>query len=749
MTNCLTILELLLKQFQSDWIIASQGNFALPEIPKLPTITWVPEPRPSKGFVGREKELKQLHSALASKQQLFLISGIGGVGKTELVKSFFYRLDNPAIVFWINAETSQTLQKSIHEIGKCFKIPITDTTSKHRAPLDILRDVVGYLEKHHSSAKHWIIVLDNLDEVDEGMFKLMEKCMKYLKTFIVATARKRDVLNGEENNKIHLVGLNPSDSIRLVGQSLPDGRSGEIQELCGILENYPLALRQAIAYIKMEKSMKDNLYGISTFLEEYKSRGTETLGQLPKLVEYQETVLTVWNMTIARIEQRYGDTGRDALHILEMLAFINPEGIAPLLLKTFLVSSFHEDFEGFRVEAGIHLLYQFSLIQKSGDIISIHRVVQQIARERVRHLPAEKVSEAFTNCGFNCKCQSNLCSFWEGVEILECDEKSIMQILEVWKHTCEDESIVAAFPTVAIKIFDRMAQLSMVQDSLQFAKTSYDVLEKVLGKVDYNCMEMGRREGIALKNNGRYTQALECYLRIYDRQYETLGKEHRSTLETGMYIASVYERLKNPESALKWAKNTMNSQLVVQGSRHSSTMDTKHVLGNILCAMKKYEVAKAVNEEVYEWRVTNLGPTHMRTLVSLHNIGYCSYALGQYGEARDFFEKVLKNWVHGEDLVQALMTKALLAKCVFHLGRMKEGIAQLCEVFKKYESILGENHPETNFTREELKKLIMEMEAKKRKCCKGCHGNKNRIWDRLKRVCFVGPLVGKRVKNKI
>src|SRR5262249_50093666 len=88
----------------------------------------VPLPRNS-FFTGRQQVLEALHRQLGvgttvALTQTAAISGLGGVGKTQIALQYAYRhaLDYSA-VFWISAETVESIITSLLQVAEVLHLP--------------------------------------------------------------------------------------------------------------------------------------------------------------------------------------------------------------------------------------------------------------------------------------------------------------------------------------------------------------------------------------------------------------------------------------------------------------------------------------------------------------------------------------------------------------------------------------------------------------------------------------------------
>jgi len=88
----------------------------------------IPFPR-NPFFTARDQELEQLHAQLHQRQtavvgQTQSISGLGGIGKTQLAVEYAYRHhDEYHYVLWVSAENVETLTFSFAEIARLLDLP--------------------------------------------------------------------------------------------------------------------------------------------------------------------------------------------------------------------------------------------------------------------------------------------------------------------------------------------------------------------------------------------------------------------------------------------------------------------------------------------------------------------------------------------------------------------------------------------------------------------------------------------------
>lgn len=106
-------------------------------------------------FAGRREELIDLHNKIQLNSekvtvisQITSISGLGGIGKTELARQYVqeYSKDCYDNVIWINAESEIALVESFTRLAKDkLKIDTKDANGKEKDIRSIVEEVYNFL----------------------------------------------------------------------------------------------------------------------------------------------------------------------------------------------------------------------------------------------------------------------------------------------------------------------------------------------------------------------------------------------------------------------------------------------------------------------------------------------------------------------------------------------------------------------------------------------------------------------------
>ncbi|RUS24491.1 P-loop containing nucleoside triphosphate hydrolase protein, partial [Jimgerdemannia flammicorona] len=130
----------------------------------------IPEVRNDR-FVGRDDIFKKLWHLLDDNRNNSTLGrvalvGLGGMGKTQIALEYCFR-NYPSkyeYVFWIMANSKESLSSSFLKVAKLLKLSVTDNES-----LEVRISLVK--NWFHNATKRWLMVFDNAD--DENVHDFM------------------------------------------------------------------------------------------------------------------------------------------------------------------------------------------------------------------------------------------------------------------------------------------------------------------------------------------------------------------------------------------------------------------------------------------------------------------------------------------------------------------------------------------------------------------------------------------------
>ncbi|WP_353273619.1 tetratricopeptide repeat protein [Wolbachia endosymbiont (group A) of Agelastica alni] len=326
---------------------------------------------------GRQEKLEQIASSI--QEGIVVISGLGGVGKSELaVKYARSQYSQEDSVIWINAETRETAKDSFHRLHKKLGLKIKDEDGEEKN----IELVIEEIYKHLNDGKR-LFIFDNAEK-----YSTIEK---FLPLGLPGNANKPYVLITSPNNlewkstRINIETLSLGDftdteAMAFVKDVLGvknDLQNEDIANLAKKLHNFPLALQQAVAYIKYmngECQKRNSEFKVSDYLKKYEQEPKKMLSIKSIDDERTEAIFRVLKITIDKIKDNK-EYGQQALDMLNIVSYFMSRNIPE---KTFLNELASGDQE--KLISITRLLRKYSIVNLEQGMLNVHGLVQQIRR---------------------------------------------------------------------------------------------------------------------------------------------------------------------------------------------------------------------------------------------------------------------------------------------------------------------------------------------------------------------------------
>jgi hypothetical protein len=220
-------------------------------------------PEPSIHFIERESvTVDNLYGKLSNHRRI-VITGLPGIGKTELVRQVIEKAIEEKKykgIFWVSVATETTFHAEIYALA-CSLGVLEDPTMN----IDTVRKrLIGELNKQDN----WLMVLDNVENVSSIKDFLLEKrgVRHVMITSRYSTADRiinghviqLEIMTESESNMLFMKEYYPEDDV----EDRVNERFSVITQLVKELGCLPLAIIQAAAYLRETQAEISEYIGI-------------------------------------------------------------------------------------------------------------------------------------------------------------------------------------------------------------------------------------------------------------------------------------------------------------------------------------------------------------------------------------------------------------------------------------------------------------------------------------------------------
>ena len=177
------------------------------------------------------------------------------------------------------------------------------------------------------------------------------------------------------------------------------------------------------------------------------------------------------------------------------------------------------------------------------------------------------------------------------------------------------------------------------------AKTSFEealsIFEKAYGPYHRQVATTLGNLGAVYRDLGEYEKAKEMQERALSIQEKAYGADHTEVAATLGNLGSVYSHLGEYEKAKRILERTLSIFEKAYGADHTAVAPTLGNLGSVYIQLGEYEKAKGMLERALSILEKAYGADHTAVAPTLGNLGSVFIQLGEYEKAKRMLERAL------------------------------------------------------------------------------------------------------------
>jgi tetratricopeptide (TPR) repeat protein len=572
-------------------------------------------------FTGREALLTALHDALISGQSAALtqtLSGLGGVGKTQLAVEYCYRhRDDYHVIWWVQTEEAATLAADYAALASELGLPEHDASEQEV----VVNAVRRWLEQHGE----WLLIFDNVTAPGEVQPYLPRAASGH----VLITSRSQAW--GGLAQRLTVAVFERLESVAFLSQRTQQGDTAAADALAEALGDLPLALAQAASYIESTGTP------MAMYLELFETRRADLWAEENPPQDYPDTVGTTWSLAMNQL----GKESPEGSAVLKLCSYLGP-GAIPREVMTARVDGLPSGLaeaiaDPLVLNRALSALQRYGLLEIREDSVSVHRLVQAVTRDR---LPTQdrlvwvKAALQMVDAIFPEEVLT------EPQTWVKC-ERLLPHALAATAH---EEALDADAKTTACLLnktglyFTARAQYRQAQGLVQ---RSLAIREEVLGPKHPDTAQSLNNLGSLLQAQGDLDGARPYVERALVIREEVLGAEDLETAISLNNLGGLLQAQGDLDGARPYLERALKIYEAVAGAEHPDTAQRLNSLGTLLRAQGDLDGARLYFERALFIRKAFYGAKHPETAQSLNSLGSVLHDRGDLAEARSYFEQAL------------------------------------------------------------------------------------------------------------
>jgi Flp pilus assembly protein TadD len=576
------------------------------------------------GLFGREEELEKLHELLQSGKNVCVVSGMGGIGKTGLVREYANLPECTSLftggVYYIDVRDRENMAGEIIALTKWkFKADLP-------ANLSTLQMVKACWQQWKYQTENVLLIFDDISSLNKDIESyLPPKDLVSLRVLMTS----RETPDKRIAEKLELQVLSEAAAVDLlasiIGQERIDAEPKEAKLLCYELGYLPLALELVGYYLDDEDYQDLSLLAMGDKLREKVKHPSLSPEQVPGGIQAKRGLQAAFDLSWEELKP-------EAQYLACVLAAFAPSPIRwDLVIKIYQQLQgelFNHDNLKDRWLKSLRKLHLVITVDK--DIYNLHLLIHDYFYEQLKqHLNFSQIKQAF--CDVFALVASNIDQS-TNLETFNLIEPHLKKMI-AWCETKENIEFTGSLNGLAL-LYDSQGRYN---DAEPLYLQSLDIRKRQLGNDHPDVATILNNLAGLYESQGRYNDAEPLYLQSLDIRKRQLSNDHPDVATSLNNLAQLYYsqgRYNDAEPLLLQSLDIRKRQL---GNDHPHVAQSLNNLAQLYYSQGQYNDAEPLYLQSLDIRKRQLGNDHPHVAQSLNNLAQLYYSQGQYNDAEPLY----------------------------------------------------------------------------------------------------------------
>jgi nucleoside phosphorylase/tetratricopeptide (TPR) repeat protein len=631
-------------------------------------------------FLGREAELSRLEAMVLGGDrvtQKAAISGLGGVGKTQIALELSYRLrhrETPYSIFWISSTSAETLEQGFVQMAN--RLGLGGRNSK-----DIRARVVRHLSSE--SATPWILIIDNADDMELWPPLVIKEAIPVSEHgFTLFTTRNHQLaIRLVGPNVIRVAEMDPPLASTLLKSVLYDNSKANDMSALALAEHLhalPLAIIQAASYIN------ENQISIDTYLSLLENTEdsmvellSEDFGDEWRYADIKNPITSTWLVSFNQVERLNPQAS-------DYLSFMSSLGSASIPISLLPTAD-----SKIKQQSALGLLKAYHFITEHSDyasqIFTLHRLVRLATRNWLRaHGNLDNwVTRAGRRLGavFPSAEQKNR-ALWRpylphALYVLDCEEFQA--------NTTDRDHLKF---TVARTLW----RDERYSECIPLFKELYQEWKDRLGIEDEDTLLAMEWASIALADTQQWKEAETLQLELQDVRQRILGPDNALVLKGFGRLARMYRYQGRLQEAFDLGTEVVRKMRSLYGDADAYTLDA---IMNLVGTCRELSTDMEDLIDGLRAAIKSLAPEASDMSRVTESLAEVYIRQGRLKEAETLLEEYLEKTPYAVD--EHSDPRGRLVSVYRRQGKHREAEELAQRAWKLAEATLGPEHPTTSW----------------------------------------------------